>query len=170
MKRCVEVTRPNSQALNKGLGNAGDERRLALKFLVATALACVAGCAVFAPASELESLSSELEAAVALAPEASRPEAISIARQINSEARSMIDAQTIFVSEFDRMAAKQNVSSDALRQIARDYEERRRSSRARIFELQDDLRRAVPENMWSEIIEVLDKKTDVIGTNIVLEA
>lgn len=133
-------------------------RREALSALAATAILTMVGCAVSPQGSKLDRMASDLDAALAQAPDDVAPELTATSRQIQSEVRAMVTSQEVFSAEFDRLTDDPNVPDDVLLSLTSQNNKDRRAARKKLLDLQDELHEAVPEDLWPDVREILTRK------------
>jgi len=138
-------------------------RRRALSALAAAAVITMLGCARFPSGVGLDRMISDLDAALAKAPNGAAPNLTAISHQIQSDARALITSQEAFSTEFDHLSEDPDVSDDTLFRLVSEYEKERRVRRDKLLNLQDQLHEAVPEDLWPDLQEILARKARLIS-------
>ena len=81
-----------------------------------------------------------------------------IADKISTDARALLEVHLDFASEFNRKAADSSISDAVLVKLVNDYEVERTALRNGLLRDQDELRAAVPADVWPDVLEVLNRK------------
>ena len=151
------------------LQETGLSRREALRIGLATAsLFVVSGCQVFGSTSELESARNELMQSLEALGRDDVQEVglLSIARQIASNTRVLVDEHDAFLSDFDRLTRNRDVSESDLQRLADLFSTRRVELRNGLFRLQDELRAEMTADEWTVVVKALNRKADAARTNL----
>jgi len=156
------TNRPDIRSTSK-VGEATPTRRQALSALAAAAVVTLLGCARFPSGNGLDRMVSDLDAALAKAPDDAAPGLIAISHQIQSQARALITSQEGFSTEFDRLSEDPNVSDDTLLRLVATYENERRTKRDNLLDLQDQLHASVSKDLWPDVQEILARKARLIS-------
>ena len=149
---------PTSSDLGGLTSSLVSTRREALSVLAATAILTMVGCAVSPRGDKLDRIASDLDAALAQAPDDVAPELTATSRQIQSEVRAMVTSQEVFSAEFDRLSEDPNVPDDVLLSLTSQYDKDRRVARRKLLNLQDELHESVPEDLWPGVREIVSRK------------
>ena len=138
-------------------------RRAVLRVGVAAAsLSLLSGCQVFGAPSELEAARSELVQALEALDrnDAQEVRLMTIARQISSNARVLVDEHDAFLADFDRLTRNRDVSEPDLQRFAELFSARRLAMRDGLLLLQDELRAELTDEEWTRVVAALNKKAN----------
>ena len=91
---------------------------------------------------------------------------LTIARRIASDARLLIDEQTAFLSDFDRLSRRADVSDSDLLELVDAFAVRRVRVRDELFGLQDQLRAELSTDEWAKVVVALNTKAHVARINL----
>lgn len=136
--------------------NAG--RRQMLIGLAGAALYAASGCALLSRGSELENAIADLEAFLAGIDAADDDRLVAIAGRIGEQSRSLLDAHNQFARDFNDAAVDRSVTDEALARLAKDYDADRIALRNQLLASQDELKQALPDEAWPDVLELLNKK------------
>ena len=73
-----------------------------------------------------------------------------------------MESQAEFSSDFNAQAAIRETDADALGQLVAEYDQRRLALRNQLLERQHELRSEVPEELWPEVLEMLNRKRQAL--------
>ena len=133
-------------------------RRQAVIGIAGTALFIVQGCAVFRRDSDLDTALAELETLLRSGGNDDSERQVAIASEIGQLAHNLMESQAEFSSDFNTQAANREIDADTLGQLVAEYDQRRLALRNQLLERQHELRSEVPEELWPEVLEMLNKK------------
>ena len=148
---------------------AGLNRREFLVGLGAVSLMIVSGCATFRRGSELDAAFADLDAQLDRASGADTRQLESIAKRIRARSQALIDTQETFVTAFNEKASRRSVTAEELQQLVSDYEVQRQTLRNDLLHLQDELHAALPPDVWPNVLEVLNRKSQSIAARNISE-
>jgi hypothetical protein len=140
-------------------------RRDLLIGLSATTILLASGCALFSNESELDSAFTDLDAYLRQIPGADTQSLISTSDHLQQTIRRLIRAHDRFVTVFNDKASRYSVSEMELEALVLDYDIQRRTLRKEMLEVQDQLLAGIPPQSWSEVLEILNRKSQKIATS-----
>ena len=126
--------------------------------LAGVALYAASGCTLLGRGSELENAIGELEAFLAGIDAADDDRLVAIAGRISEQSRSLLDAHNQFARDFNDAAIDRGVKDETLAQLANDYDADRIALRNQLLASQDELKQALPDEAWPDVLELLNKK------------
>jgi len=147
----------------------GLNRREFLIGLSAVSLMIVSGCATLRRGSELDAAFADLDAQLNRASGVDTHQLASIAKRIRARSQTLIDTHETFVTAFNDKASNRSVTAEQLQQLVSDYEVQRQTLRNDLLHLQDELHAALPPDVWSDVLEVLNRKSQSIAARNISE-
>lgn len=135
-------------------------RRNFLLGLAALSLIPTSGCALLQRESELEALFNELESLLEELPAPDRSAAQAIAADLKKKSSQLVEVHRDFLVGFNNQSVDRLATPDSLRKTCASYNEQRISLRNQMLFLQDDLYRALPEPVWIDVRDTLNRTSD----------
>ncbi len=138
-------------------------RRQVLQLAAASLL--VAGCASFRSGSDFDEINADLQSLLDEIADSSGEQVrlASIARRIENRSRALVAEQEEFVKGFDSMLNTRDISEAQLSKLIDDYSHRREWLRNDLLHLQDELHAALTPEEWTEVVEVLNRKSQTVA-------
>lgn len=140
------------------------DRRHVLRVAVGAAcLATLQSCRLFGgTTSELSDARAELERAIEAFDRDDLAEVrlLTIAREISSGARLLVEEQAAFLGDFNRLLGRYDVEAEGAAAFAREFGARRIRVRDGLFRLVGQLRSAVSDAEWTQIVAAITRQAD----------
>ena len=148
---------------------SGLNRREFLIGLGAVSLLIVSGCATFRRGSELDAAFADLDAQLNRASGADTEQLASIAKRIRTQSQALLDTHETFITTFNDKASNRSVTAEQLQKLVSDYEVQRQTLRNDLLHLQDELHAALPPDVWPDVLEVLNRKSQSVAARNISE-
>lgn len=143
------------------------DRREFIIGLSTSAIVLVSGCATFRRDSEIEAAFADLEELLHSAAADDADKVVSIAEQMKSESRVLLDTHATFVANFNDTAADRTATQDDLNTLVDGYLTQRKTQRDALLHLQDELHAALPADVWTEVLDVLNRKSQAVAAGTI---
>jgi hypothetical protein len=140
------------------------DRRQLLIGLLSALFVVTSGCATFRRTSELEAAAEELEELLSTLRAANETELLALAEKIKEQSLELQQAHIEFAESFNEAAADRATSDAALLTLVADYEARRKRSRRKLLDAQDELHAMIPDDAWPDVLAVLNTKAQVVAS------
>ncbi|MEM9378353.1 MAG: hypothetical protein AAGB93_00290 [Planctomycetota bacterium] len=85
---------------------------------------------------------------------------LTIAREISSGARVLVEEQAAFLGDFNRLLARYDVEAEGAAAFAQEFGARRMRVRDGLFGLVGQLRSAVSDTEWTRIVAAITRQAD----------
>ena len=144
---------------------AGVTRRDILRIsLAASAMFAIGACRSSSSHKEIDKANKELRKTLdrIAQNDVVRTELASIARGIEARAREMVTAHREFLTDFDSLTVKADVTAEQLQRKADRFQTRRLELRNSLLRLQGELRAELNAEEWAEVVDALNKKASAI--------
>ena len=139
-------------------------RRQLIIGIGATIAFLTTACSVFRRQSEIDRVADELDTQLRRMDGPGMDERLAIAEDIRRQTDALLDTHDTFANEFNRRAIDRNVPAEDLYQLVSDYESERAALRKKLLQSQDHLHAAVSDDQWPQVLELLNRKSDIVAS------
>lgn len=131
----------------------------------AAAAACLVagGCATFRRESDLDVALADLDMLLKQMDRDDERTLVAIFEKISEESHTLLETHREFAGDFNSKAADRTVPDASLVRLVDGYEADRMTHRNTLLQIQDELHAAVPADAWPDVLEVLNRKSAVLG-------
>ena len=151
-------------------GQAAINRRAFIIGLGASAVMVISGCATSRNSSEMDTAFVDLEVLLNQSSGSNTEQLASIARRIRDQSREFLNANQTFITAFNAQASSRSATMEELQQLADNFDVDRQIMRNKLLHMQDELYAALPADVWSDVLEVLNRKAEAITANNISES
>jgi len=116
--------------------------------------------------SELDEAIADLESALKNIPPGNNADLLAFADSMRDQALAMRNANNAFAADFNKAAVERSTAGEELSELATKHQQARANSRNAFLQLQDELHAAVPDEYWSDILDVLNRRASIISPTI----
>lgn len=145
------------------------DRRTFIIGLGASAMMVISGCATSRNSSEMDTAFADLEVLLNQSSESNTEQLAAIARRIRDQSREFLNANQTFITAFNAQASSRSATSEELQQLVDNFDVDRQTMRNNLLRLQDELYAALPADAWSDVLEVLNRKSEALTANNISE-
>ncbi len=139
------------------------KRRELIVALAATALALSTGCASMRSRSEIDGAFLELESLLSRLDPSELEALRTVVRKMQEDTAQLVETHEGFLRTFNEQALERTTEAQALNALVDDYLVSRREQWDSLLELQDQLKALLPEDAWSEVLGILNRKSRAVA-------